>query len=156
MKKRIEKAVEYFSSGYNCSQSICAAYAPLWGMTEKEALKIATGFGAGMGILQHTCGAVTGAFMVIGLAHGKWKPEDNEAKEKTYALVREFANEFMKKHTSIQCLDILGCNISTPEGLNQAREANLFELKCKEFIRDAARILENILDIETYIKDPGA
>lgn len=149
MENRIEKATNYFSKGFNCSQSILAVYGPLFALDEITALKIATGFGSGMGALQNTCGAVTGAFMTIGLAHGKWKSDDNEAKQKTYSSVRKFADEFTKVNCSINCLTLLGCDISTPEGLSDAQEKNLFETKCKKYIRDAAAILETMLDMPT-------
>jgi C_GCAxxG_C_C family probable redox protein len=149
MENMIAKAVEYFSGEFNCSQSVFGAYAPLWGMDHHTALKIASGFGAGMACFQHTCGAVTGAFMLIGLAHGKWQPDDNESKEKTYALIREFTAAFTDLNKFINCRELLGCDISTPEGLKKAREAGLFATKCKKYVKDAATIIERILLIPT-------
>jgi hypothetical protein len=62
---KIEQAVAYFKEGFSCSQAIVAAYAPSLGLDRDTALKIASGFGGGMGRLAETCGAVTGSFMVL-------------------------------------------------------------------------------------------
>ncbi|MBN2535947.1 MAG: C_GCAxxG_C_C family protein [Spirochaetales bacterium] len=145
MESNVDKAIKFFSGGFNCSQAMFAAYAPLFGLETDTALKIACGFGGGMGSLQNTCGAVTGAFMVIGLVFGKWKPEDNESKTKTYSLVREFAAEFEKINKTINCRELIGCDISTPEGSAKAREEGLFETKCKKYIKDAALIIERLI-----------
>jgi C_GCAxxG_C_C family probable redox protein len=77
---RIEESVAYFREGFSCSQAIVAAYAPSLGLDRDTALKIASGFGGGMGRLAETCGAITGAFMVLGLKYGS-AASDREAKE---------------------------------------------------------------------------
>ncbi|MBN2439721.1 MAG: C_GCAxxG_C_C family protein [Spirochaetales bacterium] len=147
MNYRIEKAISLFTQGFNCSQAIFAAYAPYYGIEEKIALKIATGFGAGMGFLQNTCGAVTGAFMLFGLVEGKWKVDDNAAKDKTYSLIRGFEQKFSEINKSINCRTLLDCDLSTQEGRLHARESGIFETKCKKYIRDAATIIESMLQI---------
>ena len=80
MTTRVETAVETFAKGFNCAQAVFSTYAPILGISEREALQVATGFGAGMGRLQEVCGAITGAFMLIGCKHGMVKPEDTAAK----------------------------------------------------------------------------
>ena len=91
------------------------------------------------------CGAVTGAFIVLGLKYGKMRAEDNEPKQKTYKLVRKFAEKFKARNDSIICKDILECDISTPQGLRIAREKALFSKVCPKFVQDAAEILEEML-----------
>ena len=91
------------------------------------------------------CGAVTGAFMVLGLKYGKMRAEDNEPKQKTYKLIRKFAEKFKARNDSIACKDILGYDISTPQGLRTAREKALFSKVCPKFVQDAAEILEEML-----------
>lgn len=145
MENRIDRAIEYFLNGFNCSQAVFGTYAPLFGMDQNTAFKTACGFGGGMGQLQNTCGAVTGAFMLIGLIHGKWKVDDNESKGKTYSLVKKFAAEFIELHKTINCRELLGCDISTPGGLQKAREKNLFKTLCKKYIKDAAIIIERTI-----------
>jgi C_GCAxxG_C_C family probable redox protein len=99
-----------------------------------------------MGRLGEVCGAVTGAFMVIGLKHGKSRLEDdnNETREKAYALVHEFADRFRACNGSILCRELLGCDISTPEGRAQAREKGLFNDLCPKLVGDAVEILEQM------------
>lgn len=89
---------------------------------------------------------MTGAFMVIGLKHGKAKIEDKQAKEKTYSLVKEFVDRFRSRNGSIVCRELLGCDISTPEGRDLAKEKNLFATLCPKFVQDAAEIIEQILE----------
>jgi len=67
---RVEEAVSCFADGFSCSQSIVSTYGTEFGVDREKALKISTGFGGGMGRLGGTCGAVTGAIMVIGLKYG--------------------------------------------------------------------------------------
>ena len=80
---RVELAVELFSGGLACSQAILAVYGPLFGFDRDDAIRVARGFGGGMGRLSETCGAVTGAFMAISL---KFDGTDKQTKEDTYAL----------------------------------------------------------------------
>ena len=82
---RIENAISAFRGDFNCSQSILSTYCTQYGLDRDIALKLATGFGGGMGRLGRTCGAVSGAFMVIGLKYGMGLNNDTEAKEKTWA-----------------------------------------------------------------------
>ncbi len=140
-----DDAAECFNKGYNCSQSVLYAYCDQFGMDKEQALKVAGAFGAGMGRMCETCGAVTGAFMVIGLKYGKVKVEDEPTKEKAYALVREFSEKFKAKNGSIVCRELLGCDMGTPEGMKFAKEHQLHTAVCPKLVRDAADILERIL-----------
>jgi C_GCAxxG_C_C family probable redox protein len=145
---RAERAVAYFDQGFNCSQSVCTAFAEQFGVDHETALKIAAGFGSGMGRMAGTCGAVTGAFMAIGLKYGAVKGEDKQAKETTYAQVRAFAKRFADRHGTLVCKELLECDISTPEGLKQAHEQNLFKTRCAQLVKSAAEILEEMLNVE--------
>ncbi len=115
------------------------------GLDRETALKVAGAFGAGMGRRGETCGAVTGAFMVIGLKHGKTKADDDEAREKTYALVEEFTERFRERNKSLLCRELLGHDLGTPEGREAVAEQNLFMTICPDFVRDAGEILEELL-----------
>ena len=138
---RGERAASHFEEGFSCSQSVLSAYGPDLGLDRETALKVATGFGGGMGHMGETCGAVTGAFMVIGLKHGRIRAEDEETRDKAYSLIAEFAERFKSRNGSMVCRELLGCDIGTPEGLELAREKNV----CPGFVRDAAEIIEEIL-----------
>lgn len=142
---RIEKANSYFADGFSCSQAILATYATDYGLDEKIALKMATGFGGGMGRLGKTCGAVSGAIMVIGLKYGRSKIDDVESKDKTYELVQIFMEKFAKINGSTACSKLLNCDINTMEGIRYAQENNLFKTLCPDFVKSSAEILEEIL-----------
>ena len=103
----LEKAKTSFRGAFNCSQSIFSSYAPEYGLNKDIALRLSTGFGGGMGRMQNTCGAVSGAFMVIGLKYGMGIDGDVEARDKTYELVKEFTNRFQKIHGSINCKELI-------------------------------------------------
>jgi C_GCAxxG_C_C family probable redox protein len=140
-----EAAVARFQEGCSCSQAILSTYGEQFGLDWETALKVAAGFGGGMGRMGGTCGAVTGALMVLGLKYGGTNAGDSEAKETTYERVREFAARFTARHGSVACKDLLGCDISSPEGLAAARERGLFSTICPKFVRDAAELLEAML-----------
>ena len=146
MKKeeRKDKALEAFKSGFNCSQSVFAAYCDLFDVDETKAVQIGAGFGAGIGRLQKTCGAVSGAVMLIGL---RYYDESDTGKSKglTYEKVREFISKFEEKNGTVSCLDLLGVDLSTEEGARTAKETGLFETKCEKFIGDVCDLLEEHL-----------
>ncbi len=140
-----DKALALHDRGANCAQAVLGAFAEKLGLDAETAMRVATGFGGGMGRLAGTCGAVTGAFMALGLARGMRKPEEKETKEAAYALVREFARRFAERNGALACRDLLGEDIGTSKGLQAARDKNLFATRCGGYIRDAAGILESML-----------
>jgi C_GCAxxG_C_C family probable redox protein len=142
---RVSHALATFDSGFNCSQSVLTAFCNEFGLDNEIAFKVACGFGGGMGRAARTCGVVTGAFMVIGLKYGQTEKDNKAAKEKTYALVREFAGLFKKEHGSIQCRELLSCDISTPEGFKVASEKGLFKTTCPKYVEGAVKLLEKVL-----------
>jgi len=141
----VDRASSAFDEGFSCSQAVLSAFAPELGLDRETALKVATAFGGGMGHRGDTCGAVTGAFMAIGLRHGRLKADDRETRDRAYSLVERFVREFESRHGSIVCRELLGCDISTPEGMQIAEEKDLPATRCPNFVRDAAQILEEIL-----------
>lgn len=138
----VETAVARFEEGCSCAQAIFSTYAEDLGMDRLTAMRVSAGFGGGMGRMAQTCGAVTGAFMVLGLKHGG---EDGDAREKVYQLVREFASRFEARHGSLLCKDLMGCDISTPEGVQTMKEKKLRSGICTGLVREAAEILEAML-----------
>jgi C_GCAxxG_C_C family probable redox protein len=137
-------AVSRFAGGFNCSQAVFSVFANDFGLDEETALKTAAGFGGGMGRMGETCGAITGAFMVLGLRFGTATP-DRETKELVYSRVREFADRFKAINGSLACRDLLGCDISTPDGHQIAKEKSLFTTICPKLVQDAVGILEEML-----------
>lgn len=144
MSTEAELAAMRFQEGYNCSQSVFSAFAGRLDLPVDVALKIAAPFGGGIGRLGEVCGAVSGALMALGMAEGHTAPNP-AAKERTYGLARAFIDEFRCRHGAITCRELLGCDIGTPEGQQQAREAGLFKQRCPLFVRDAAEIVAETL-----------
>ncbi len=142
---KAQHAVALHGKGCNCAQAVLCVFAGDLGLEEQTALRIATGFGGGMGRMGSTCGAVTGAYMVLGLARGMRDPEEKSRKDATYTLVREFADRFREKNGATGCRELLGVDLGTPEGLRQAHERNLFSTRCNQLIRDAVTVLQGVL-----------
>lgn len=125
---------------YNCAQAVFSRYASALKIDEKTTLKIASGFGGGMACAE-TCGAVTGSYMVIGMKHGHFEP-DPDKKAHTKLQIQKFNEKFKSKHGSLICKELTGFDISTPEGSSAAYEADVFHMKCPEFIKTACAIID--------------
>jgi C_GCAxxG_C_C family probable redox protein len=142
---RPDNAVSLFRQGFSCSQAVATVFAEDLGLGRDAALRVSQPFGGGIARRADWCGALTGAFLVIGLKHGRTRAEDVAARDKTYALVQEFIRRFTARHVHFRCQDLLGCDIGTPEGQKRAEELNLHKTKCEEYVRDAVALLEEIL-----------
>ena len=146
MEDETDIAVDRFNLGFSCSQSIVATFGVQYGLDTEQALRIAGAFGGGMARMGETCGAVTRALMVIGLLYSKTRPEDEAAKEKTYQVVHLFVDKFRTRNGSILCRELLGCDISTASGSQQARDSKLFKTLCPEYVRISAEILKDLIE----------
>ena len=120
-----ELARTNFQNGCNCAQAVLLAFCEDYGMDRDTAMMIAASFGAGMAGLRSTCGTVTGANMVIGLAKGSDRADAN-------AAFREFAAAFTEKNGSLVCKELLGMRIKT-------------RLTCADLCQDAGDLLERFL-----------
>ena len=134
----INESVEIFENGYRCSQAVFAAFSPALGLDKELALKIGACFGSGMR-KGEVCGACTGALMVLGLKYG-------ESKEKSDKACERFLDEFENENGSYICNDLLGCDISTPEGVKSAVENNLFKEFCPKMVESASKIVKEIIN----------
>ena len=143
--KNVDSALQKFKAGHACSQAVFATYAVQMGISEETALKISCSFGGGMGRMGETCGAVTGAFMVIGLKHGRVNPLDSESREKTDKLVRKFSAEFINRNHSFNCRELIGYDLTDPRQLEKANADGIFDRVCDKLVSDSAEILDNIL-----------
>ena len=146
--ERVERAEAVFRQGFSCSQAVLSVYSDTFGLDREKALKLSQPFGAGMASTGQTCGAVTGALMVIGLGHGRSVVEDLEAKERTYRLVRAFFESFKISHGSLLCGELLGYDLSDPVQNRAAHEKGVFENLCPQLVRTAASILEDLLHLD--------
>ena len=143
--KKVDHATSVLKEGFNCAQAVFSAFAPELGLEAERAAKIAGCFGGGMARGGGVCGAVTGAFMALGLRYGSSRPRDKEIKEKSYEIAREFMRRFTERNGSIVCRDLLGCDISTHEGHERAKQRGLFDTVCTKLVKDSVEILEDML-----------
>ena len=140
-----EVAVEKFKSGYCCSQSVLYSFADRVGLEPDLALKLADGFGAGMGRKQKVCGAISGAVLVLGLLYGRGEGEPEEKHEQTYAKVQELIERFEAQHGTAICRELLkGCDLLTPEGQAKFKGEKMIE-DCYGFVADTVKILEDLI-----------
>lgn len=142
MEERIQNAVENFMSGYNCSQSVVAAFADMYGFTQEQALRMSASFGGGIGRMRETCGAACGMFLLAGLETGATEATDRQGKAANYAVVQELAAEFKRRNGSLICRELLGLKksvaVSTqPEERNSQYYANR---PCARMVEEAAKI----------------
>ena len=142
MEERIEKAVALFKEGYNCSQSVVAAFADMYGFTPEQALKVSASFGGGIGRMRQTCGAACGLFMLAGLETGCTEGKDREGKETNYKVVQELAEEFRKRNGSLICAELLGLAKTAPTPPSPEARTNEYYKKrpCVKMVEEAARI----------------
>lgn len=139
-----DAAVDLFRNGCSCSQAVLGVYGPRYGLDEGHAMRIAAGFAGGMRLAE-TCGAVTAAFMVFGLAYCSDACKTVEGRQAAYGAITAFAEKFGQRHGSLICRELLGCDISTPEGAKTAQERGLFQTKCVQLVRDAAELVGSTL-----------
>ena len=139
-----EKALNYFEQKFHCSQSVLAAFADECGLTEEQALKLGACFGGGMR-MGEVCGACTGALMVLGALYGQCDKDDMESRERANKVNVEMMKRFKEVSGSYICNDLLGCDISTPEGAQHAIDNKLFVEFCPKMVANAVEILEEII-----------
>jgi C_GCAxxG_C_C family probable redox protein len=145
MSKKSDAAEQKFISGYNCAQSVLFPFCEDLHLRKDKALKVACGFGAGMGRNQEVCGAVTGGLMVIGAKYGRGENDDISATEKTYPKIREFMSKFEKKKGSYMCRTLLKeCKLTTEEGQKYFHDNDLRNKVCIPCVKSAVEILEEM------------
>jgi C_GCAxxG_C_C family probable redox protein len=143
-----EKAKDFFDRGFGCGQSVLSAFSEDFGLDTSTALKVAAGFGSGMGRMGDVCGALTGGFMVLGLKYGKLNADGSKnvaATEIIYAKVAELTRRFRERNESMDCRDLTGLDLSKEDARTYAREHNIFSSRCSHFVQDVVEILEELL-----------
>lgn len=140
-----DKAQEYFSNNFNCSQAVFTTFATEMGIDEELALKIATQFGGGAR-KGEMCGAVSGALMVLGLKYGHSHSDNSEEKARAYQISEEFMNRFIQKNGTVVCRELLGYDISKQEDTEKIKELNLFKTTCPQMIRCATEIVDEMIN----------
>jgi C_GCAxxG_C_C family probable redox protein len=142
MSDPVQIANDRFAQGLNCAQAVLAAFAEQAGISEEAALRLASPFGGGIARQGQACGALTGALMVLGLQRGNSSPQ---GKDETYRLSEEFVRAFQERHSAILCRELIGFDVSTPEGLQAAREGKVFDSVCPGLVNGAAELLAEFL-----------
>ena len=144
-----ENATLYFSNTFNCSQSVLASFAQDYGLTEDQCLKIGCAFGGGMARQQMTCGAVTGALIVLGLQYGRAASDPSSRTVMVYDKTTEFFNDFKKRHGSINCRELLqGLDMNDPDDRKKIEELKLFQTICVMYVQDAVKLTERLIHEE--------
>jgi C_GCAxxG_C_C family probable redox protein len=147
-----ERATALFKEGYNCAQSVFAAYCEEVGMNFETALKLSSSFGGGMGRLREVCGAVSGMFMVVGMKYGYSDPKDVKAKEEHYRLIQELAKRFEEENGSIICRELLGLDHQRDIPVPEERNESYYQRRpCAELVRNAAKLLDEIMNEKSSV-----
>ena len=133
MEERVKRALDNHSKGYNCAQAVACAFSDVVSVDEDTLFKITEGFGAGMGGMQCTCGAVSGAIVLAGLKTSSGDTNNPTTKGKTYKLSKEIVEEFREKNSSVICRELKGL------------DTNKVLRTCDGCIEDATKIAYNIL-----------
>ena len=143
---RADEAEKLFRSGYNCAQSVFAAYADLFDMDFETALKMSGALGGGVGRMREVCGTVLAMSMIAGLKEGNADPENEVAKEHIYALVRRMSNMFKERQGTIICREILGIEGMEESAKPSVRTPEFYASRpCAGIVRCAAEIIDEVL-----------
>ena len=142
METHADRAEALFRKGYNCSQSVLAAFAPDLGIPEQTALRIACGFGGGIGRMREVCGAFCGLTAMLGMKYAD--PADPADKSRVYAMVQELAGEFRRRNGGrLLCRDLLGAAPQSAGTQAEARTPEYYGRRpCVELVRCAADLGE--------------
>ena len=138
-----DRVRELFGQGFDCSQVVFAHFAEKLGLDKDTANKVAASFGGGM-MCGETCGAVTGAHMVIGLKYGHYKSNDAEQKQLLVAKSAEFRKKLYEKYNTGICKELLGSDPSKPEDMQKLIQSGVFTTFCPKLVKDVIDIVETL------------
>ena len=141
----MERAKACQREGFNCAQATLLACGGDFGLDPETSFKVAGAFGGGICRTAGICGAVTGALMALGFKHAMIKAGDQQAKAKTYEIGRELMAKFLARHGSVDCRDLMGCDLSTPEGQLYAKENDLHATICPGFVQSGVEIFNEMM-----------
>ena len=138
-----ELALEYFSNGFNCAQAVVSVFCKDYGIDTEIALRLAGGLGGGVRAGE-ICGAVSGAVMVIGARYGQYIASDKDSRRKCYSETTQFIENMKAGSSSIVCRELLGFDVSTPEGRQAQADNPDYRKTCNDMIKKAVTLLENM------------
>ena len=136
---------EQSNAGFNCSQLVTKYFSEKLNYDENLAAGMALAFGGGMGRTQKTCGAVTGAYMVIGVYNDRINISQNEKKLAAYEMLQNFNEKFTEMNGTTNCYELLGVDLKTEEGQKEFNEKQLSENICQKCVRDSIQILNEMI-----------
>ena len=140
----LDEVRENFNMGIICAQQVLAHFAERLDLPEATALRVASAFGSGMGRAE-VCGCVSGALMVLGLMHGPDGPCARPQKQAFYDRRDAFTEAIAKAHGGLLCREVLGHDLTTPEGMAAVRKDNLFITTCAPLVCATCALLEEYL-----------
>lgn len=140
-QQTIDKALTLFDEGYACSQAVLLAFGNQFNLDESTAKLISSTFGGGMGRLRQKCGAVTGGFMVLGLAYGNTDPKDMDTKLAAYNKVQELNRQFEEINGTSICAEILAPYANEDEVTQRLHH----KLICRKVVGDAAGLVYDLV-----------
>lgn len=139
------KSFSQFNRGFSCSQRVFATLGEELGIERQQALRLATGFGAGIAYQGNICGAVSGAIMAIGLKHGNDEPSVQDFSNKAIFLTRELIQRIIAKHGCYTCKGLTRIDhMNLEEGMKLYKEQGIAEKICRPVIKDCIEIVEEI------------
>jgi C_GCAxxG_C_C family probable redox protein len=137
-----QRSLELFRSGFFCAESVLLAIAESQGIQSDLIPKIATGFCSGISRTGGMCGAVSGAMMGINLVAGRSSP--SESIEFSYTLTQKLISRFERQYGSVNCRQLIGCDLATETGQQYFIENNLME-RCLQYAEGATRMALSLI-----------
>lgn len=160
IESRVERAVDNFMQGYGCCQSVVAAFADMYGLSDNLAKRIGAGFGGGVGRLRMMCGAVSGIVTCVGLDCGQTDGADREGKSACYKVVQDLLAKSKEQNGSLICAEILGLkgvDKAHSSYVASARTAEYYKKRpCAAKVESAARIFADYLEDKLFAEECAA
>lgn len=133
MDSRIDRAMQRHDKNYNCAQAVACTYCDLFGVDEKTVFRMTEGLGLGMGGMEGTCGALSGACILAGLKNSTADLDHPSSKAATYVLSRNLVRRFEAETKATRCRDLKGIH------------TGVCLCSCPDCIRTAAGLVEELL-----------
>ena len=137
------RSQELFNSGYFCAESVLLALCEHMEIESDILPKIAAGFCSGVARTKGMCGSVSGAIMGLSMAYGRTTPQDSM--DDIYLKVQQLRNAFEEKFGSINCFELIECDLGTDEGQIAFADYNRFD-QCLDYAGEAARIALDLIE----------
>ena len=130
-----KEAITLHDQKYNCCQAVACAFAEEVGVDMETLFRAGEAFGLGMGGMQGTCGALSGAIMLAGFLNSDGDVSDPNTKADTYKLSKELVARFEQKTGSTVCRELKG--MDTGHVLRS----------CPDCIRDGIEVVQEVLKL---------